>query len=128
MPVEIINLTAEEIVLPQGYSLGIACEVEIADFTKIKRNEIIENDVGRSINIVRNEREDRKQFEHYLRDKLSHLDGLDAQLMSKVLRDNRDLFYKEGSRDIGCSSTVKHEINTGNAHPVRKQPIASLTH
>ena len=42
--------------------------------------------------------------------------------MSKVLRDNRDLFYKEGSRDIGCSSQVKHEINTGDAHPVRKQP------
>ena len=61
---EIINLTEEEIVLPQGYSLGIACEVEIADFANTERNEIIENDVGHSINIVRNEREERKQFEH----------------------------------------------------------------
>jgi hypothetical protein len=42
--------------------------------------------------------------------------------MSKVLRDDSDLFYKEGSRENGCSSTVNHEINTGNAHPVKKQP------
>ena len=58
-------------------------------------------------------------MKNYLKEKLSHLDGFDAQSMSKVLRDNSDLFYKEGNKDIGCSSKVKHEINTGNIHPVK---------
>ena len=42
--------------------------------------------------------------------------------MSKVLRDNRDLFYKEGGRYIECYSQVKHEINTDYVNPVRKEP------
>ena len=35
----------------------------------------------------------------------------------KVLRSNRDLFYKEGSK---YSNQMKHDINTGDARPVRK--------
>ena len=122
VPVGVINLTEEKIVLPKGYSLGIASEVEIEGYTIIERNEIIDNHTGCSINIVKSKREEKFQFENYLKEKLSHLDEVDAQVISKVLRDNSDLFYKEGSRDIGCSSQVKHEINTGNAHPVKKQP------
>ena len=63
-----------------------------------------------SINVVRSKREEKVQFENYLKEKLSHLNGFKAQAMSKVLRDNSDLFYKEGSKDIECSITVKHEI------------------
>ena len=83
---------------------------------------MLENNTGCSINVVRSEREEKIQFEHYLKEKLSHLNGLDAQSKSKVLRDNSDLFYKERSKDVGCSGTVKHDINTGNVRPVRKQP------
>ena len=38
VPVGVVNLTEEEIVLPKGYSLGIAVEVEIEDFTNLERN------------------------------------------------------------------------------------------
>jgi hypothetical protein len=82
---------------------------------------MIENNTRCSINVVRSEREDKVQFEKYLKEKLNYLYGFDAQAMGKVLRDNRDLFYKMGSRDIGCTSQVKHKINTGDARPVRKQ-------
>ena len=44
------------------------------------------------------------------------------KLCVKVLRSNKDLFYKEGSKDIRCSNQIKHEINAGDARPVRKQP------
>ena len=40
----------------------------------------------------------------------------------KLLRSNKDLFDKEDSKDNGCSNQMKHEINTGDARPVRKQP------
>ena len=122
MPVGVINLTEEEIVLPKGYSLGIAVEAEVEDFTNLEKNETFENNTECSINVVRSEREDKLQFESYLKEKLSHLEGFDAQAMSKVIRDNSDLFHKERNRDIGCSGTVKHEINTRNARPVKKQP------
>ena len=42
------------------------------------------------------------------------------KLFVKVLRSNKDLFNKEGSKDIGCSNQIKHESNMGDAHPVRK--------
>ena len=100
MTVGVVNLTEEEIVLPKGYSLGIAVEVEIEDFTNLERNETLENNTGCPIDEVRSERVDKVQFENYLKEKLSHLNGFDAQAMSKVLRDNRGLFYKEGRRDI----------------------------
>ena len=108
--------------LPKGNSLGIAVEVEIKDFTNLKREEVIENHTGYSVIVVRSKRDEEIQFENYLKEKLSHLNGLDAQAMSKVLRGNRDLFYKEGSRDIGCSRTVKHAIDTGDARPAKKPP------
>ena len=38
MPVGVINLTEEEIVLPKGYSLGIAVQVEIEDFMNLENN------------------------------------------------------------------------------------------
>ena len=122
VPGGVVNLTEEEIVLPGGYSLGIATEVEIEDLTSLERDKMLKNNTGCSINVHRSEREDKAQFEKYLKGKLNHLNGLVARAMSMVLRENRDLFYKEGSKDIGCSSQVKHEINTGDARPVRKQP------
>ena len=76
--------------LPKGYSLGIAVGVEIVDFTKLEKNETLENNKGCSINVVRSKREEKVQFENYLKEKLSHLNGFDAQAMSKVLRDNND--------------------------------------
>ena len=42
--------------------------------------------------------------------------------MYDVLWNNKELFYTEGSLEIGCTSKVKHEINTGDAQPVRKNP------
>ena len=92
------------------------------DSANLERNEMLENNTGCSINVVRNNREDELQFESYWKEKFSHLNGFDAQVMSKMLRNNRDLVHKEGSRDIGYSSSVKHDINTGNAHPVIKHP------
>ena len=59
MPIGVINLTEEKIVLPKGYSLGIAVEVEIEDFTNIEKNETLETHEGCSINIVRSKREDK---------------------------------------------------------------------
>jgi hypothetical protein len=41
LPVGVINLTKEEIVLPKGFSLGIAVEIEIEDFANLERNETL---------------------------------------------------------------------------------------
>jgi hypothetical protein len=38
------------------------------------------------------------------------------------LRKYSHIFYQEGSSAIGCTSTVKHKINTGDAQPIKKTP------
>jgi hypothetical protein len=51
-----------------------------------------------------------------------HLTGEDYQVLRAVLRKYRHLFYQEGSMEIGCTSQVKHTIETRDARPINKNP------
>ena len=48
--------------LPKGYRLGIAVEVEIEDFANLERNEKLGNNTRCSINVVRSDREENVHF------------------------------------------------------------------
>lgn len=54
--------------------------------------------------------------------KLEHSPKRDQNILKQVLREYRHLFYKEGSLAIGCTSQVKHAIETGDARPVKINP------
>jgi hypothetical protein len=61
-------------------------------------------------------------FELYLNEKLRHLTEKDRNILEPILRKYYHIFYQEGSSEIGCTSAVKHKIDTGDAQPIRKTP------
>ena len=114
IPVQLVNISKEELMLQKGHKLGEVSPLEIEhNVTAVT-----------PINKRSRERETKEaaEFEMYLYSKLGHLERNDFDILANVLRNNRDVFYQEGSTDIGCTSKVKHEIKTGNASPVRKNP------
>jgi hypothetical protein len=58
-------------------------------------------------------------FDLYLDEKLGHLSGQNRCKLEPILR-KYHIFYQEGSSAIGCTSVVKHKIDTGDAQPIRK--------
>jgi hypothetical protein len=63
-----------------------------------------------------------RDFESYLNRKLGHVTERDKNYLKPVLRKYQHLFYQEGSTAIGCTSKIQHQINTGDALPIRKAP------
>lgn len=56
-----------------------------------------------------------------IKEKLKHLLFKERPLLKNVLLKYKDLFY-DGISPLGCTSHVKHRIDTGNASPVKKTP------
>ncbi len=52
---------------------------------------------------------------------MAHLRQADRMRLLKCLVEFQDVFSR-GDDDIGCTDTVKHSINTGNAGPVKQRP------
>jgi hypothetical protein len=58
-------------------------------------------------------------FKKYIEEKLAHLNKEDQR---DVLWKYKHLFYGVGSRELGCTSQVKHSIDTGDAKPIKRNP------
>jgi hypothetical protein len=61
-------------------------------------------------------------FDLYLNEKLGHLAEKDRSILEPILKKYYHIFYQEGSSRIGCTSAVKHKIDTGDGQPIRKTP------
>jgi hypothetical protein len=63
-----------------------------------------------------------REFDEYLTKRLKHLSKEDQAKLKQVLKEYHHLFFQEGSLAIGCTSQVKHAIETGDARPVKINP------
>jgi hypothetical protein len=61
-------------------------------------------------------------FELYLNEKLVHLAKQDRSKSEPILRQYCHIFFQEGSSAIGCTSAVKHKLDTGDARRIKKTP------
>ena len=60
-------------------------------------------------------------FDEYLQEKLSLLKE-DRNILEAVLRQYRHLFYGLGNRELGRTSQVEHNIETGDARSIKRNP------
>jgi hypothetical protein len=116
VPIHIINLSLEEITMKKHQSVGTDSPMKCSNIEDLPVQEV------HTVQKRAGNRENDEVFEQYLQGKLGHLTGEDYQVLRAVLRKYRHLFYQEGSMEIGCTSQVKHTIETGDARPIKKNP------
>jgi hypothetical protein len=114
VPIQIVNLSLEDMELKKHMYIGEASPIEVND-TQVSKDYEINH-------ILREEDMSPLDFESYLREKLKHLEKRDRQLLEPVLRRYKHLFYGLGSRELGCTRQVEHSIETGDAKPIKKSP------
>jgi hypothetical protein len=113
VPIQIINLSLEEIKLEKQMYVGVASPIscnEAHETEEINVNSVRQGD-GR----------ERGDFEQYLGEKLQHLRD-NRRILEVVLRKYKHLFYGLGSTKVGCASQVEHSIDTGDARPIKRNP------
>ena len=114
VPIQVVNLSLEEIEQDKYEYVGVASPKQIAD-TYDCRGYVV-NSIGQTHKGMRDE------FKDYLREKLEHLDAKDCCILQPVLQRYKHLFYGVGSTELGCSGQVEHSIETGDARPIKKTP------
>ena len=140
VPLQIINLSLEEVELSKHMYVGTASPTEpcvgseLAEVQDVLRIEKMEATKAGRGEIVLGPCDQRKQtkngdkgrgetvFDLYLNEKLGHLPEYDRNKLEPVLKRYSHIFYQEGSSAVGCTSKVKHKIDTGDAQPIRKTP------
>ena len=114
VPIQIANLSLEEIELSKHRYIGVASPTQITDIDDYRENTV--NSVERT------HKETKDEFEDYFREKLGHLDAKDCYILETVLQRYKHLFYGLGSIELVCSSQVEHSIETGDARPIKRTP------
>jgi hypothetical protein len=117
VPVQIVNLSLEEITLSKHMRVGIASPTENCVGDGLERVQSVNKSKGHG-----DEDRSARDFESYLNRKLGHITERDKNYLKPVLRKYQHLFYQEGSTAIGCTRKIQHQINTGDALPIRKAP------
>jgi hypothetical protein len=116
VPIQILNLSLEEVELPKHMYVGLASPTEPC----VAGSQGIDN----AVNTVTIGNGDKGQseivFELYLNEKLGHLTAQDRNKLEPVLRKYNHIFYQKGSSGIGCTGVVKHKINTGDVQPIKR--------
>ena len=114
VPIQIANLSLEEIELGKYGYVGVASPTQITDTYDC---------IGNVVNSIEQTHKGmRDEFKDYLREKLVHLDAKDRCILEPVLQRYKHLFYGLGSTELGCSSQVEHSIETGDARPIKRTP------
>jgi hypothetical protein len=146
VPIQIVNLSLEEIQLSKRMYVGTASPtetcvgIETKDEEKLAKVQDVlgikhmgdknkgRDEIGRDpyddVNNMKygDKRRSEIVFDLYLNEKLGHLTEQDRNKLEPILKKYSHIFYQEGSSAIGCTSTVKHKINTGDAQPIKKTP------
>jgi hypothetical protein len=117
VPIQVVNLSLEEITLSKHMCVGIASPTETCVGDGPEKVHIVNKSKGHG-----DEDRSEQDFESYLSRKLEHMAERDENCLRPVLRKYRHLFYQEGSTAIGCTSRIQHKIDTGDALPIKKSP------
>jgi hypothetical protein len=114
VPIQVVNLSLEEVELQKQTYIGVASPVHVNEIQVIE---------GYDVNIIRQEpNATQGNFEEHLKEKLTHLNRKDRNILEAVVRQYKHLFYGLGSKELGCTSQIEHSIETGDAKPIKKSP------
>jgi hypothetical protein len=114
VPMQIANLSLEEIELKKQTYLGVASPLHLSE------TQVLE---GQGVSVFqRGTRPMREKFEGYLQEILAHVKEEDRPILENVLRQYKHLFYGLVSKELGCTSQVEHWIKTGDARLVKRSP------
>jgi len=114
VPMQIVNLSLEEVELGKQRYIGVASPIQVDDTQNYEKYVVN--------SVVRTHGETDNDFKRYLKDKLAHLDGKDRYILEPLLQQYKHLFYGLGSTKLGCISQVEHSIDTGDARPIKRNP------
>lgn len=106
---KIINVTSENLVIPKNTAL---CSLE-EPYKNTQSSNL------KRVNLVQNRQE---EFQQKLEEKIKHLSTDESHKMRTLMTKYNELFSLGGIGNLGCTSVVKHKINTGNHSPVNKRP------
>jgi hypothetical protein len=114
VPVQVMNLSLEELSLEKRVYIGVASPITIAE---------IQTSTGCDVRSIQREvSTPQSDFEEYLQHKLAHLQGKDCEILGPVLRRHKHLFYGLHDTKLGCTSQVENSIETGDASPIKRNP------
>ena len=113
VPIQVVNLSLEEIELPKRTYVGEA--------SPLSNKDVVQKDV-RINHVLKESKLEPQKFEEYLQEKLAHLKSAERRTLEPVLRKYKHLFYGLGSTQLGCTSQVEHSIETGDAKPIKRSP------
>jgi hypothetical protein len=119
----VINTSAEEIRLPAGMRVAtVEIQWKVAEPSEIVNNCGV-NRVGRYPKQLDPQvREQNRRVPKLFEEKLQHLSPEDQKILKPALLKYQNLFKKTQNGIIPCTSYGHHEIKTGDAAPVKKQP------
>jgi hypothetical protein len=112
----VVNVSHEEVELPKGTVLGVAQEVSETLVAAVNDGPVSEPRRGTPRVKID------ASFRIYLNDKLSHLTQEERTVLKPVLVKYRRTFYVEEFNDTRGTDLVQHEIETGDAKPIRRPP------
>jgi hypothetical protein len=114
VPVQITNLSLEEIELKKHLGIGVASPI-LTDGERRRGTYNVSPVKETSGETV-------QEFDNYLKGKLAHLTDTERCTLEPVLRRYKHLFYGLGSQQVGCTSQVEHVIETGDARSIKRNP------
>jgi hypothetical protein len=114
VPIHIVNLSLEEIEIEKYKEVGVVSPLQVGEAQVLQR---------RNVKIVQNGVDAVPgDFEKCAQEKLLHLETRDRLILKPVLYQYEHLFYGIGSRKLGCTNLVEHEIEKGGARPIKWNP------
>jgi hypothetical protein len=114
VPIQIINLSLEEVELEGRMYIRVASPITVDAIQVPVEHDV--NSILQGCDVAPN------TFEGYLREKLTHLKTGDRRILEPMLRRYKHLFYGLGSKNLGSTSQVEHNIETGDARPIKRNP------
>jgi len=114
VPVQVANLSLEEIELKKHSEIGVASPILIDGERRRGTYDVrpVTETSGETV----------QDFDNYLKGKLAHLTDKDRCTLEPVLQRYKHLFSGLGSQQVGCASQVEHVIDTGDARPIKRNP------
>ncbi len=121
VPVRVFNVRSQAVTVYKG-----AC---VATCEPINSGSIIQEQKNHKIatlqrDLQENDNEVPKHLDKMYKTSVEHLDMDQRKQLSELIREYQDVFAKN-SNDLGRTSKVQHEINTGMTNPIR-QPARRL--
>jgi len=118
VPIQVVNLSLQEVKLQKGTYVGEA--------SPISNKDVVQKDV--EINrVLKEPKVEPRKFEEYLQEKLAHLNVAERRTLEPVLRKYKHLFYGLGStQDVLARQNIV--LRQGMQNPLNGVPTRFLVH